>query len=119
MHHIPCRSAIGKPECLPRDRHGKNGKSGEESTTDDEVLGRVQFEEQRLTGGQGAKLPTATWLPEVDFSQPGLSAKELEPLLVGDRNKCLHKDDKLREKLRDASFWPCEPRGQLAHDCFG
>lgn len=62
----------------------------EESSSNDEMVGMVQLEEQCVSGDQGSKCPTGTRLPEIDFLDPGLSAEKSEPIPVGYSYESLH-----------------------------
>src|SRR5207247_31935 len=82
--------AVLNPECPPRQAHRKDRERCKEAATHNEVLRRVQLEEQGLAWVQGTKLPPPSRLPEVHLGKPGLLAEEVEPLVVGDRDKRLH-----------------------------
>jgi hypothetical protein len=49
---------------------------GEEAAADDEVVGAVELEEERLAGGEGLEGPAAAGLPEVELVEVGAGGEE-------------------------------------------
>jgi hypothetical protein len=56
----------------------------EEAPANDGVVGVVKLEEEGLTGGERAKLPTTAWLPEVHLIQVRPLSEEAVPILISD-----------------------------------
>ena len=63
---------------------------GEEPAADNEIVGRVKFEEERLTWTQATKLSLSTRLPEINFIDSWLLGQEREPVIVSDADETPH-----------------------------
>src|SRR5688572_32325603 len=89
-HLFECGRAVLGTECLPGSLGVNQGCVRKEAPSHDEVVGRVQFEEQRLADGQQLKKTPSTRLPEVDLIQVRPGAEEVVPVVVGNRHVCSH-----------------------------
>ena len=61
----------------------------EEPTSDDEIVGTVQLEKQRLTGGKSAEGAGTTQLPEIHLVGAKLR-QVVKPLRIGDGDEEPH-----------------------------
>src|SRR5215813_7293305 len=62
----------------------------EETPTRDEVVWRVQLEQEQLTRLESLEQRTPTGLPEVCFIDRWLRPQQLEPVQVGDADEGFH-----------------------------
>jgi hypothetical protein len=74
--------AVGVLECLPSERARKGICVGEDTTADDQVARRVEFEQKHLTWLECAKIGSR-WRPEVHLVEVLMTPQHLEPITIG------------------------------------
>lgn len=89
-HLLERRDAIGLAEPLPGGAMTDRGEVGEQPTAYDEVLGRVELEEEELARRERAETAPAAGLPEVHLVEERSVAQEAEPVVVGDADPEAH-----------------------------
>ncbi len=89
--------AVIRAERFPSETDRENREVAEEPAAHNEVIGAVEFEQERLTGLEGAEGRAAAGLPEVDFFGP-LALREVgEPITVRDSYIETHRGRSLLE----------------------
>ena len=73
----------------PSKTNWQQAKVGKDSSTDDEVIGTMQFEEEELARFKDSEAVLSGGLPEVDFFG-GLGSLLFEPASVGYADPDLH-----------------------------
>jgi hypothetical protein len=62
----------------------------EKSSTNDVVVGAVQFEKERLPDLKSLELSVPAGLPKVDFIEPFQARQEVEPFTIRDSDEEAH-----------------------------
>jgi len=81
--------AVLIPERFPRQTRWQKRKMSEKPAAHDEILGAVEFEEERLTWLEAFESSAAAWLPEIDFVGLQL-AEESKPVVIGNGDVTPH-----------------------------